>query len=230
MKTAQQIRLIATELRARMVVCLVMVAGCVGMVIASIGQIRALQQEHLSAEHALREMQARGHDLRDQLGHAKAHLARFETLSDVGAVGAFAKQRRLDEVDAILGAAYVSPKAYALGAEATLALPGAQGLQHTVAEHRMSFEVSVPHELRLVDLIERLSSSEVGGLKGVEQCELRRNTDAEKSDKADKPGANHPLIASCQLAWYRFEKKGDSVQGAPASAPLQQAALPKARP
>jgi hypothetical protein len=227
MKTSKQIQLIVTELRARLVLCLVLVACCVGMVLAAIAQTRALHQEHLSAQQALREMQAKGHDLRDQLGHAKAHLARFETLTDLGAIGGFAKQRRLDEVDAIFRSGTVTPKAYALGAEATLTMAGAQGLQHTVSEHRMTFEVAVPHELRLVEIIERLASAEVGGLKGVEQCEVRRNADA---DKPDKPASTSRLLAACHLAWYRFEKKLEPTPGPAGLSPLQQASLPKGQP
>lgn len=224
MKTAPSIRLIATELRARMMLCLILVGACVTMLWIATAQVSALQRAHDAAQKELRELQSKGRDLRDQLGHAKVHLARFETLTDAGAIGAFAKQRRLDEVDAIFRSGRVTPKAYALGAEAVTGAAGVQNLQHTVLEHRLSFEVLVAHELRLAELIERLASSEVGGLKGVEQCELRR-----VDDQTKEPGLPS-LSASCQLAWYRFERKSEPEMQGSGSAPLQQAALPGRQP
>ncbi len=217
MSLKNSLRLMLKELRVPLVVWSVAIAGSSGLAYSSLLQYQKLAAAHKAANSELQGLSSTVRSLREDLGNAQKFLTSFELLSDQAVVGAFQKQRALDQFEAVVRAGGVEPKSYALAAQAPAEGPEFSGLtQHQVVKHALTFEVVAPHELRLVAMIDGLQTRDLAGLNTVEACEISASRPEKKDDVVALPTLN----ARCFLTWYRFEPKSDPNPGASPSGPL----------
>lgn len=167
-------------------------------------------------KHAYESTQAAYQTIKQGISAAKADIetaqkytAAFKVVSDSSASGDFAKQRALDYLEQELSANIVIPKSYALAARETLSSAEYAGLEkHEVSKHAVMMEVQLPHELRLLNFIEKMISSNPGGITTMEACEITAAKKEGRSDlKNEENEVASPLNARCQLTWYRFVPK-----------------------
>jgi hypothetical protein len=217
MSLKNSLQLMLKELRIPLVAWSVAIAGSAGLAYYSVLHYQSLAAAHKAANSELQALSSAVRSLRDDLGNAQKFLTSFESLSDQAVVGAFQKQRALDQFEAVVRAGGVEPKSYALAAQAPVESPEFSGLtQHQVVKHALTFEVVAPHELRLIAMIDGLQTRDLAGLNTVEACEIS----ALRPDKKDDVLAWPTLSARCFLTWYRFDTRSDPSPAALPSGPL----------
>jgi hypothetical protein len=217
MSLKNSLQLMLKELRVPLVMWSVAIAGSSGLAYYSLLQYQKLAAAHTAANSELQGLSSTVRSLREDLGNAQKFLTSFESLSDQAVVGAFQKQRALDQFEAVVRAGGVEPKSYALAAQAPVEGPEFSGLtQHQIVKHALTFEVVAPHELRLVAMVDGLQTRHLAGLNTVEACEIS----ASRPEKKDDAVALPTLSARCFLTWYRFDAKSDPNPAASPSGPL----------
>lgn len=221
MKLPQATQAKLRDLRQPLVLCAVLCAISIALLMTSVHEVQSLIKAHAEAEKRVHEASRTTRELSNDLDNARKFLSEYDTLVRRAVIGDFEKQRSLDQVDHLMQAGWVEPRTYALAAQATLDKPEYGNLNHhQVVRHSLSFEVKLPHELRLVELLEGLTSNAVAGLTTVESCEISRAASEQRLDQKTAADANRPLSGRCTLNWYRFAlKSSQGNAGAPGISP-----------
>jgi type II secretory pathway pseudopilin PulG len=187
---------------------------------SSIIYFRQLKNQHESAQQAYRTIKNDLLATKVEIETARKYALAFRALSESNATGDFAKQRALDYLEQALSENLVIPKSYSLAARQTLTTADFAGLdQHEVSRHTVTMEMQLPHELRLLALIERMTEPNPGGITAVEACEimLGKNEGKELTSSQSSIPTAMPLNSRCQLSWYRFVEKAPApANGLPA--------------
>lgn len=217
MRSVNSLHPLINALRPAAILFAMMILGAALVTYLAITQMRVLIKAHESQDRRTSEALGLVRNLRGDLENAQKSLGAFQSLQGKGTMMPFAKQVSLDQVDQLMQRGWVTPKSYALAAQAQLVGPLFAGLsQHVAYRHSLSFEVTVPHELRLLALIDGLVSQSGGGLHTVEMCELALPSAEQKV----KEGTQRALSARCTMNWYRFELKSGDATTSPSTAPL----------
>jgi hypothetical protein len=168
-----------------------------------------LKRAYESTQEAYRTIKQGISAAKADIETAQKYTAAFKVVSDSSASGDFAKQRALDHLEQELSANIVIPKSYALAARETLSSPEYAGLEkYEVSKHAVMMEVQLPHELRLLNFIEKMIASNPGGITTMEACEMMvAKKEGTGELKKEEKEAVPPLNARCQLTWYRFVPK-----------------------
>jgi hypothetical protein len=169
-----------------------------------------LKSQHESTQEAYRTIKKGFFAAKVEIETARKYAESFQSLSESNATGDFAKQRALDYLEHALSRNIVVPKSYSLAARQTLSSTDFIGLEkHEVSKHTVTMEMQLPHELRLLAFIEKMTEPNPGGITTVEACEITisKNEGKESISVPFSVPTAVPLHSRCQLSWYRFGEK-----------------------
>ena len=208
MKISKSLRSLAKDLRRSILMLLIMLCCATALFVVAISQYRALLKAHDAEQLNLSALESSVTQLRGELDSAQKFIEPFDALKGSGVLSPFGKQSSLDQVDRLMQIGWVLPKSYALAAQVPLEGTLATKLaQHVPFKHSLKFELSLPHELRLLRLIDALASKSFSGLSTVESCEMERKSPQQKSGEVQ----DRSLTATCTLHWYHLTSKAENV-------------------
>lgn len=208
MKISKSLQSLAKDLRRSILMLVIMLCCAITLFVAAISQYRALSKAHDAEQSNLSAVEASVTQLRGELDSAQKFIDPFDALKESGVLSPFGKQSSLDQVDRLMQIGWVVPKSYALAAQAPLEGTLATKLsQHVPFKHSLKFEVSLAHELRLLRLIDAITSKSFSGLSTVESCDIERKSSQQKSGEVQ----DWALSATCTLHWYRLVSKTETV-------------------
>jgi hypothetical protein len=209
------LRSLVYDLRRSILIFVAMMLFAAGFISGAVSQFRSLLIAHEVEESNIYASNTKVNQLRGELDSAKKFVEAFEALKEAGVLSPFAKQAALDQVDQVMQLGWVTPKTYSLAAQSSLeGQPFAKLTSHLPLKNSLSFEVSLPHELRLLHLIDALTEKSTTGLTTVESCEMERKSTGQKSGEV----SNSALSARCTLHWYYIPSKIESLLAKPLSA------------
>jgi hypothetical protein len=198
------------DLAKPLIISAVMLGISTALFSSSIIYFEQLKNQHESSQEAYRTVKKVFFATKVELESARKYAESFQLLNDSNATGDFAKQRALDYLEWALSENIVIPKSYSLAARQTLSSTDFIGLdKHEVSKHTVNMEMQLPHELRLLAFIEKITEPNPGGITTVEACEITisKNDGKESTSASSSVPSAVPLHSRCQLNWYRFGEK-----------------------
>jgi type II secretory pathway pseudopilin PulG len=201
---------ILTDLSKPLLIAAALIGISIALFSSSFMYFDQLMRQHESTQEAYRTIKKGVLVTKGEIEIARKYSLAFQSLSESNATGDFAKQRALDHLEQALSENLVVPKSYSLAARKILTSSDFAGLdKHEVAKHTVTMEMQLPHEIRLLTLIEKMIAPNPGGITTVEACEITtgKHEGKESTSITASSPASVPLSSRCQLSWYRFGAK-----------------------
>lgn len=196
--------------------------GCLLLITAGLLQLSWSRARDYDAESersrlAQAEMSRQLAGLRGEAALLAGHREAYDALVARGGIGTFQKTLEIDRFEstvrglAVQGRPAVSR--YALRAQAPVPGGNPPGLERLgVSMQQLVFEAELPHEEAFLRVWRGIATG-LGGLSGIEACELKLGEAGGRLDGVDGEGGQKvrkgwpPLKASCTVSWYAFEPR-----------------------
>jgi hypothetical protein len=198
------------DLRRPLVIASVLLGISAALFVFSYVYFQRLDKQNESTQEAYRSIRKGISVAKSDIETGRKYASIYASLGLSGTSDDFEKQRALDHLELALSSNLVIPKSYALAGREAMKTPEFLGLEkHEVSRHTVMIEMQLAHEVRLLNLIEKMTQPNPGGITTIEACEMTSGkNEARGQDKSDGKETNiTALNARCQLNWYRFASK-----------------------